>query len=254
LIIHANNFSKKLLVNGLREYPCKKALIIEDMHAIDFITNVLKYNYIQYGLYHCDCNQLDRLRLLNKNTKFLNYPHFIDTNIYKNYNLDKTYDIILYGCTNKSVYPFRYRLYNLIRSSKLFKVLYIPFPGYYIKNKNMIIHGKKLSQAINKSYIGIVTSSSYDYFLKKYLEIPASYSMIAGNIPSRYRNILKGNIIELTPNMSDTQILNILLNNLKDKQKLMQNIDNLHNIIINNFSYKNGNDLFHNIVNFIDNN
>ena len=254
LIIHANNFTNnKLLVSGLHTYPCKKALIIEDMHATDLIGNLIKSNGINYVLYHCDCSQLDRLKLLNRTSRFINYPHYIDTNIFKNYNQRKTYDIVLYGCTNQSVYPFRSRLFNLINESRRFKVLYIPFPGYVVKNKNTTIRGAKLSQMINKAYIGIVTSSVHDYFLKKYLEIPPSYCMIAGNIPTRYRHILKNNVIELTPNMSNTQILNVLSFALKDKQKLIEDTDYLHNLMINNFSYENGNNAFNKIIDAIDN-
>lgn len=249
IIIHANNFlKKKLLVSGLREYPCKKALIIEDMHATDLIGIVLKYNRFNFGLYHCDCGQSDRLKLLNKQINFLNYPHFVDTSIYRNYNQKKTHDIILYGCTNSSVYPFRSRLFNLIRNCKRFKVLYIPFPGYNTPNKNMITHGKKLAQMINKSYIGISTGSIHNYFLKKYLEIPASYTMIAGDIPPRYKYILKGNIIELYPHMSDAKIINILQKALEDKQKLLEDTKYLHNLIVNNFSFEAGNNTFKQII------
>ncbi len=254
LIIHANNFSKnKLLVTGLNTYPCKKALIIEDMHETDIISNLIRFNNINYVLYHCDCSQLDRLKLLNRPSRFINYPHYIDTNIFKNCNQKKTYDIVLYGCINQSVYPFRNRLFNLIQGCKLFKVLYIPFPGSIIKNKNTTVRGVKLAQMINKAYIGIVTSSIHDYFIKKYLEIPASYCMIAGNIPTRYRHIFKNNIIELTPNMSDRQIINLLMLALKDKKQLLNNIDYLHNIIIDNFSYESGNKSFNKIINAIDN-
>ncbi len=140
----------------------------------------------------------------------------------------------------------------MIRGSNKFKVLYIPFPGYYVKNRSSIVHGVKLAQLINKSYIGIVTTSIHDYFLKKYLEISASYCMIAGNIPIKYRRILKNNIIELTPNMSDTQIINILTYALKDKEKLIESIDYLHNLIVDNFSYKNGDEAFNKIINAIE--
>jgi len=253
LIIHANNFTKnKLLVSNIKNYPCKKALIIEDMHATNLITSMLRSNLFNYALYHCDCNQLDRIKLLNRNVRFINYPHYIDTTVFKNYNYQKTYDIILYGCPNPSVYPFRYRLFNLIRSCKKFKVNYISFPGYFVKNKKAIVAGQRLAQMINKSWIGIVTCSSHDYFLKKYLEVPASYAMIAGNIPSRYRHILEGNIIELKSSMTDSQIIQILQYALSNKKKLIEDIDHLHNIIVNNFSYENGNDSFNNIIDAID--
>lgn len=253
IIIHANNFMKnKLLVTGLLTYKCKKILIVEDMHNTDLITYLVKTNGINYIFYHCNCNQLDRLKLLNRNQRFIDYPHYIDTRIFKNYRAKKTHDIILYGCTNPAVYPFRYRLYNLINRCKKFRILYIPFPGYFIKNNRSITTGKKLAKMINKAYIGIVTPSIHDYFLKKYMEIPACYTMVAGNIPTRYRNILGGNVIELTPKMSDVQIISILQAELKNKKELMEKIDKLHNLIINNFSYECGNNNFNKIIEAID--
>lgn len=252
IIIHANNFLKtKLLVSGLRDYPCKKILIIEDMHATDLIGGVLRMNRFDYAFYHCDCAQSDRLKLLNKQINFINYPHFYDRDVYKNYHQNKSYDIILYGCITPSVYPFRYRLFNLIRNCKKFKVLYIPFPGYNVPNKNSITHGVRLSKMINKAYIGIVTSSKHQYFLKKYLEIPASFTMIAGDIPPRYKHILKNNIIELYPSMSDAKIIMTLQNALQDKQKLLEDINHLHNVIADNFSFEKGNEIFNQIISSI---
>ena len=56
--------------------------------------------------------------------------------------------------------------------------------------------------------------------MAKYLEIAGSYSGILGNIPSDYEDLFKNNIIEVTEWMSDEEILNIIDNALKDKQKL----------------------------------
>lgn len=252
IIIHANNFTKnKLLVSGLSKFPCIKILIIEDMHALDTINYIIKSNNINYIFYHCDCNQLDRIKLLNRQINFINYPHFVNTKIFKDYGINKTHDIILYGCINQSVYPFRCRLFNLIQKSHKFKVLYVPFPGYYVKNKNYITTGSKLAKLINKAYIGIVTPSIHDYFLKKYLEIPSCRTMIAGNIPTRYRSLFQNNIIELNPGMSDIQIINTLLSALNNKKKLMEDIDNLQNIMVNKFSYEKGNEHFNKIINSI---
>ena len=253
LIIHGNNFLKSnLLVSGLNTYPCKKILIIEDMHATDLINKVTRSNSINYIFYHCDCNQLDQLKLLNRHVRFINYPHYVDTNIYKNYGENKVYDIILYGCINKSVYPFRYRLFNLIRSCKKFRICYIPFPGYNVPNRKAITSGEKLAKLINKSYIGISTCSNFDYFLKKYIEIPASYCMVAGNIPTRYRNILSDKIIELRPTMSDTEIITRLQSALSDKDKLLEKIAYSYEFFTNNFSYEKGNETFNQIVDAID--
>lgn len=249
LIIHGNNFlNSKLLVSGLNTYPCKKILIIEDMHSIDLIGKIVRTNRIDYIFYHCDCYQLDQIKLFNRQVGFINYPHYVDTNIYKNYNLNKDYDIILYGCTDKAVYPFRYRLFKLIRTCKKFRVCYIPFPGYYVPNRSAITSGAKLAKLINRSYIGISTSSKHDYFLKKYIEIPASYCMVAGNIPTRYKHILQDKIIELRPEMSDGMIITILQQALSDKVKLLERIDYSHKFFTNNFSFEKGNQDFNQIV------
>lgn len=253
LIVHGNNFLKpNLLVSGLKEYnECKKALIIEDMHDTDLISNVIKNNGIDFVLYHYNCPQFDRIKLLNRGIRFVNYPHYVDTNIFKNYKQIKTYDIVLYGCLTKNVYPFRNRLFNLIHGCQKFKVLYIPFPGYYVKNRNSVICGEKLARMINKAYIGIATSSICDYFIKKYIEIPACNTMIAGNIPNRYNYVLKDNIIELRPEMTDSQIINTLMYELKDKKKLVEKTGYLHDLIINNFSYENGDENFNKFVGLI---
>lgn len=253
LIIHANNFIKtRPLVSHLINYPCRKALIIEDMHKTDQISRLIRENGFHYVFYHCDCPQLDRIRLLNRQAIYFNYPHFVDTSIFYNYGQRKDYDIILYGCIERSVYPFRNRLFNLIQRSKKFRVLYIPFPGYNVPDKRSITTGAKLAKAINRCFIGISTSSREDYFLKKYLEIPAAYAMVAGNIPRRYRHILVGKMIELTPQMSDNQIIAVLQNALRDKEQLMKDIDNLHQFISENYSFENGNSVFQGLLREID--
>ena len=211
------------------------------MHVTNLLNKLIILNNIDYVLYHCNCPQLDQLRIINKHSKFIHYPHYIDTNIFKKYQKQKKYDFVLYGCTTNNVYPFRNRLYTLILANKQFRTLYIPFPGYNINKKNgRIVMGEKLSQAINQAYIGIVTTSIHDYFIKKYLEVPASYCMIAGNLPSRDGMFLKDKIIELNPLMSDRQIITRLTLALSNKEELLEKTEILHNLIINNFNFENG--------------
>ena len=77
--------------------------------------------------------------------------------------------------------------------------------------------------------------------------------MLAGDIPTRYRNIFAGRMIELTKNMSDAQIIHILEMALSNKGELLKQTAELHELICDNFSYKNGSDQFKKIVNAIDN-
>lgn len=249
LIINANIFTRNsLLVTGLIKYPCSKALIVEDMHDVNNLNRLIKMNGINNILYHCNCNQLDKLQMINFNRNFHHYPHFIDLNIFRDYNLPKKYDIILYGCAYPNVYPFRARLFRLINNCKMFKKLYISFPGYDIRKKKNAIMGEKLAKLINQSWIGIVTPSATNYFLKKYLEIPACNCMIAGNLPTRDAGLIRGNTIELSPSMTDNQIITIIANALKNKEELRMRTKSLKEIIDRNYGFESGYNNFKKII------
>jgi hypothetical protein len=74
---------------------------------------------------------------------------------------------------------------------------------------------------INQSYLTVSCSSIADVLLHKHLEIPASKSVILGSYPTEYSYLFKGNVIEVNEFMDDEEILNIIDEALKDKQKLL---------------------------------
>ena len=167
-------------------------------------------------------------------SKFIHYPHYINTNIFRQYNNEKSIDILLYGNTS-NFYPFRQRLFNLIKKSGL-NYYYLPHPGYDT-TKNITIKNE-LSQLINKAKITISTCSSFNYFLKKYIEISFSGSIIAGNFPITEENIYKNCMCLLEETDSDDIIIqkleNILNLSEEDYKKI---IENSYKISLENHSY-----------------
>ena len=131
---------------------------------------------------------------------------YVNTDIYKDYGLPKTYDILLYGTRNFkynykneeiipiqkwiskyeninnvtinskiNFYPLRFKLENILINNKhkySIKILNeSTIDGAKIANEN-------LSKLINQSYLTVACSSLADVLLHKQLEISASKSVL----------------------------------------------------------------------------
>jgi len=178
---------------------------------------------------------------------------FINSNIFKNYNLDKKYDILIYGTRtflndienycpdkdykekwekhNKKQLPSEYKFYPvrekieklLIKHQDKYKLRIVRSACIY----DAVIANDNLSKLINQSWLTLSSSSRADIPMAKYFEIGGSYSGILGNIPSDYNDLFKNNIIEVTEWMTDEEILSTIDKALEDKQKLQEMINRL---------------------------
>lgn len=166
---------------------------------------------------------------------------FVNINLFHSWDQEKIYDILIYGTTNvklsepfndydkiafdngeRSFYPLRKRLKNLLLKKwrGKFKVKCLKEPSFYKKTKSSIC-GEELSKLINQSYLCISTRTIENFMVKKYLEIAASDTVILGDIPTDYKNMYKGNIVEVNLDNTDEEIYNILCKALGDKEKLI---------------------------------
>ena len=116
-------------------------------------------------------------------------------------------------------YEFRHRVKKLLIRSNKYKLNIIdPSPrGCW----ECPIRGEKLSLEINKSYLSLATRTCIDKCMQKYIEISASDTIILGNIPTDFKDLFDGNMIEINDDMSDDKILSIIDDALKNKEKLV---------------------------------
>lgn len=189
--------------------------------------------------------------ITNFNSRYLNMKKF------KNYKLEKKYDILIYG-NRHNFYPLRYRVNQLLLKNKNKYNLYIVKNSNAFRAKEKYIN-ENLSKVINQAYLTLATSDAHygDYSLlfDKYLEISASYSCPLGNIPKHYQDVFKNNMIEITMNMTDEEIINIIDKALSNKKKLLEMTDRIHNIVRSKFNLdemvKDYDQTFKNILNNI---
>lgn len=178
---------------------------------------------------------------------------FVNTNRFKNYNLEKKYDILIYGTRdyinnienhdadieyknkwekiNKTkilqkhdFYPLRKKIENiLIKNHHKYKLKILKSSCIYDAD----IANEDLSKLINESWLTLSCSTRADIPMSKYFEISASYSGILGDIPSDYYELFKDNIVYISEWMNEDEILSIIDNALSDKKKLVKMINNL---------------------------
>jgi hypothetical protein len=180
-----------------------------------------------------DCEELEYIKAHCPDVRqFFVLPHFINTDICHDYNLPKTWDVLLYGNVRANMYPFRLRLKNLLHQSDL-SVKIIAHPGY--ADYKSQVCGINLARLINQAKITIATPTSSDYLIAKYFEISAAKSMVGGQMASQGKSIWQDNYVHLDDQMSDTEIIDRLKNALHNQTKLDSSVQNMYSIVHKNY-------------------
>ena len=237
----------------------KKYLVLQDSHNLDYdggILNLIEYlnNHYFYGIitpyFFAEGIQLIKRYRFNlkypliHKLKFIHLPHHIDERIFKNYHLDKKYDVFLFGNTSKNHYPFRNRLKLLLEEmneNKEIKLLHwkIGVGKNYFKY-NEKISNKNLSTAINQSQLTICTKLKHNFLVGKYFETSLSNSVICGDMTKDGKKIWKNNYIHIDDDMTNKEIKEIILDALKDKERLkkikMYNKEKMKEFYLSKFS------------------
>ena len=85
-----------------------------------------------------DCEQYQKMNLNTKKgepIKFEYIGHCAESTVFKDYNLDKKYDLLLAGCLYAPHYPLRNRLKKIMNNmSNRYRTYIHPHPGYDLKD------------------------------------------------------------------------------------------------------------------------
>ncbi|MCA9750230.1 MAG: hypothetical protein KC414_14065 [Romboutsia sp.] len=222
----------------------KVIMLFEDLHPITFLGgNKLIFESINKAnpdimVTHYECSEWDFIKnhITNKQTQTVTIPHHINTEIYKDYNTEKKYDIFFYGCLDPIFYDFRLRLDKLFRRQKRgLNIRFFAHPGHQRYDPQKC--DTNLAKMINSAWISIATISKFSYLVGKYFEISACKTVIAGNINEQGRQIWsKDDMIEINNDMTDDEILDILVEALSDKNRLKNMSERMYNKIRDNFN------------------
>lgn len=145
-------------------------------------------------------------------------PHTVDPDQIPAPPPERIYDVVLSGAMMAGVYPLRVRLFRLLSRCADFRTLYIPHPGYRdLKDlpANALV-GERYYAATASARIGIATSSIYRLPLRKYIEIAACGTIVAGDLPTHDIDSIRDHMIHLDSRMSDEEIVAALHQGLSE--------------------------------------
>lgn len=144
----------------------------------------------------------------DNNKKFIYLPHHANPEIFYNQNLQKDIDILVAGIIKETHYPLKFRLDKLIKNNlKSYKIHYLKHPGYNIDDAYTDRIQKEYAYYINRSKLVIACTSSYNYRLGKYVEIPMCGGVIVGDIPYEEQDDFRKFVVEINMTMTDTEII-----------------------------------------------
>ena len=208
--------------------------------------NEQKFDYIWYK-YETPITK----RLSSLNSNYFKFPHMMynTKNIDKYFKLKKKYDILFYGATYPKMYPFRNRLYYILKKNE--KNINIKFLPWSKRHPEKMIIGTELNKFISESWLSCATCAQNNSLVSKYFEIPLHGSVILGNYPEyESEQYIKQNMIYINKSMTDEDILNCITEALKNKKKLQQYSENLRKYLLENYTYDNGLKKFEELISY----
>lgn len=153
-----------------------KYVIIEDQHnpgpqkQIDFIRGK------DFTIFHrYEFNDTHQEYMDDENCIW--FPHSVNTNIFKDYGLEKEYGVLSVGVINDRVYKHRYRAHKALKSEYFYKRWKRPCDT--ADDKWPI--REDYAREINKARLTISGGSIFNYPVMKYFEIPACRSVLFSN-------------------------------------------------------------------------
>lgn len=176
----------------------------------------------------CECPELTQIQSERPALKTYVINLHFDPAIFRDYGLQKAYDVIVYGSLSRTVYPFRNRVSRLLIESGRFNVLRL---GRKSELYDPEVCGEGLARKINQSWLGLTDITTFDYLVNKYFEIPASRGVVLGNMNEQGRAIYGDKYIHIDEQMSDSEILNVVAEALSDRNRLQEYADQMYQVM-----------------------
>ena len=218
---------KPLELKKFNEVKIPKCIRYNEMYDEKWTLKEIKESSSELVICHHYNDYQKYLKMNLPNIKFVYIGHGAEKTVFKDYGLEKKYDIMLGGCISEH-YPLRIRLYNIIRNlaqSSKYKIYFHKHPGYDLKDaftdKYLIDFAKK----INESKLVLTCSSRYKYRLGKYIEIPMCNTVIVGDVPDDLPDDLYNFIIRIDETMNDKYIVGKINYYLENEDKRQELID-----------------------------
>ncbi|MCM3719143.1 glycosyltransferase [Fictibacillus phosphorivorans] len=167
------------IISGLPKTQIPFGLVVNDSHR--FIAERKKYisqNNIKNFIVLSKQNFL-KYYPEQRNKQIFFFPPFVNTEVYKDYNLDKNMDLMMLGDKVSPIYPLRKAIDRYYKSDP--RYVSMPHPGWknFTKEQEQnTLMGKNYAQFINRAKLFFTCGSVLQVLTYKYFEIPACKTLL----------------------------------------------------------------------------
>lgn len=210
------------LITGLSSINIPMGMIMIDLHFdVDKRKKFINENNVKYLFSICrDAFKLYYPEYLDRMFWF---PHFVNTDVFRDYKLTKDIDYLMMGNITGPEYSFRRKLLNIMKDEPGF--IYHAHPGYKYSVGPDEYVGEKFAREINKAKIFITEDSIYHYPVKKYYEVLACNTLLLATSSKELEDLgfISGvNFIEINEN-NVLQKSRYYLSHEEDRKKIAEN-------------------------------
>ena len=177
---------------NLDKIKIPKAIIIHDAHyKLQEQLDYIKRNKIDLCL--SVCKFVFRSSIFrkwvdaNKTVNFGWLPHAVNIDVFRDYGLERIWDVVSSGSYDKKVYPFRVKIKNTLERTKDIKFLMPKHARFdLIKGKpsSHILIRENYAKFLSQSKIFLFGSSIYNYPAAKYFEGMGSNTLVMAPLPN----------------------------------------------------------------------
>lgn len=165
------------IVKGLSSVNIPTGLIINDVHRFkEKRRHFIRKSNISYLF---SVTRKKSGEIYSEYTNKMEWlPHFVNTEVYKDYGFAKTINLLMMGAVN-DFYPLRQEILRYYEKSTDF--VYHSHPGYREfseEEQQQLYIGEKYAKEINKSKIFFTCPSVLEYPVKKYFQALACKSLL----------------------------------------------------------------------------
>jgi hypothetical protein len=188
------------------------------------------------------------INTLNVDVKYFRYYYSIYGDKFNVSPEKKIYDLLIYGNVSLPTYPMRRKIYDMFKKNNYgLNVKFLFYSGK--KSKHLMTTGENLADNISKSWLTLTTKSINNLLLGKYYEASIYGSVPIGDFPDLEKiELLKKEMIILSLDMSENDILNIIKNALSNKEELIRKSIILQEYFRKNYSLEQSSIVFDNII------
>ncbi|CAF1287789.1 unnamed protein product [Didymodactylos carnosus] len=192
-----------------REHECWAYRCIPDL--IDYNVSILLQTYAyEMDLYH---KSVSYNRVIQHSPTSAEPLIFYPPLTFKNKSVHiRDIDVLVVGALNPFVYPLRTRIAQMIRDKKINGHVH-QHPGYFNENNTVEISEKQYrtyAALLHRAKLVIIGATRYYYAISKFSEVALAGCLIISEIPYEREDEFRSYIVELSMNMTDTEIKKII--------------------------------------------